>query len=352
MSKAANSHKFQKIQTPKTCVVCNKYAYFNGYECIDCGLAAHKKCLESLHLLCGPKTLLRKMNTFGVDLGQHLLQVNAEIPPLLQKCVSVIDLRGTNVKGIYRVSGVKSKVEKLCQAFESGAELVDLTDIHPNVIANVVKLYMRQLPEPLMTFRLYNDFIKVGRSCPGPGPGSDSGPGADLEYEREAVAGLQQLAGQLPRYHYNTLGFLCQHLARVAQHSDANNMPASNLAIGMSPLMLCMWPLASVYTLMKYLVFGPTLLKTTEGSASLSSLVDTVHQTRVVELLTKYSDTIFGPPDSFLASDKNRDKRSRGHKNRTRGNSESDQQDIRKGMISNIIDVKVDDIPQTFRLFL
>lgn len=238
MSKAANSHKFQKIQTPKTCVVCNKYAYFNGYECIDCGLAAHKKCLESLHLLCGPKTLLRKMNTFGVDLGQHLLQVNAEIPPLLQKCVSVIDLRGTNVKGIYRVSGVKSKVEKLCQAFESGAELVDLTDIHPNVIANVVKLYMRQLPEPLMTFRLYNDFIRVGRSCPGPGPGSDSGPGADLEYEREAVVGLQQLAGQLPRYHYNTLGFLCQHLARVAQHSDTNNMPASNLAIGMSPLML------------------------------------------------------------------------------------------------------------------
>ena len=234
MSKAANSHKFQKIQTPKNCRECNKYAYFNGYECIDCGLATHKKCLETLHLLCGPKTLLRKMNTFGVDLGQHLLQVNAEIPPLLQKCVSVIDLRGTTVKGIYRVSGVKSKVEKLCQAFENGAELVDLTDIHPNVIANVVKLYMRQLPEPLMTFRLYNDFIRLGRSCPGPGPGPGSD--TDLEYEREAVAGLQQLAGQLPRYHYNTLGFLCQHLARVAQHSDINNMPASNLAIGESDL--------------------------------------------------------------------------------------------------------------------
>ena len=129
---------------------------------------------------------------------------------------------------------VKSKVEKLCQAFENGAELVDLTDIHPNVIANVVKLYMRQLPEPLMTFRLYNDFIRLGRSCPGPGPGPGSD--TDLEYEREAVAGLQQLAGQLPRYHYNTLGFLCQHLARVAQHSDINNMPASNLAIGESDL--------------------------------------------------------------------------------------------------------------------
>ena len=97
-------------------------------------------------------------------MGQHLLEVGAEIPPLVQKCVAVVDSRGTAVKGIYRVSGVKSKVEKLCQAFENGAELVDLTDVHPNVIANVVKLYMRQLPEPLMTFRLYSEFIRVGRS--------------------------------------------------------------------------------------------------------------------------------------------------------------------------------------------
>jgi len=306
MSKAANSHKFQKIQTPKNCRECNKYAYFNGYECSECGLACHKKCLETLHLLCGPKTLLRKMNTFGVDLGQHLLQVNAEIPPLLQKCVAVIDDRGSTVKGIYRVSGVKSKVEKLCQAFENGAELVDLTDIHPNVIANVVKLYMRQLPEPLMTFRLYNDFIRVGRSCPAPGSGQ-----TDPSDEWEAVTHLKQLVGQLPRYHYNTLGFLCQHLARVALHSESNNMPASNLAI----------------------VFGPTLLKTTEGSASLSSLVDTVHQTRVVELLTKHADPIFGSHDSFLSSDR---KHHRKHKHRP-GNSESDKhtQSVRKGSFSD-----------------
>jgi len=273
MSKAANSHKFLKIQRPSKCRECDKYVYWQGYECADCGLASHKKCLETLHLLCGPKRLLRKMTTFGVDLGQHLLEVGAEIPPLVQKCVAVVDSRGTNVKGIYRVSGVKSKVEKLCQAFENGAELVDLTDVHPNVIANVVKLYMRQLPEPLMTFRLYSEFIRVGRSCPAPGSGQTA-PGE----ERDAIQQLRQLVNQLPRYHHNTLGFLCQHLNRVAEQADTNNMPASNLAI----------------------VFGPTLLKTTEGSASLSSLVDTVHQTRVVELLTKHATTIFGPPELLL----------------------------------------------------
>lgn len=211
------------------------------------------------------------------------------------------------MKGIYRVSGVKSKVEKLCQAFENGAELVDLTDVHPNVIANVVKLYMRQLPEPLMTFRLYNDFIRVGRSCPAPGNDRPVDPGD----ETEAVSSLQQLAGQLPRYHYNTLGFLCQHLSRVAQHSETNNMPASNLAI----------------------VFGPTLLKTTEGSASLSSLVDTVHQTRVVELLTRHADTIFGPTDSFLSSKQRKHKRHKPvNQSESDKNANSEQ---RKGSFSD-----------------
>ena len=57
--------------------------------------------------------------------------------------------------------------------------------------------------------------------------------------ETEAVSSLQQLAGQLPRYHYNTLGFLCQHLSRVAQHSETNNMPASNLAIGKTNNFMC-----------------------------------------------------------------------------------------------------------------
>ena len=65
-------------------------------------------------------------------------------------------------------------------------------------------------------------------------------------------------------------------------------MPASNLAIGKLPPAnyLALNMTRGNYVLIS--VFGPTLLKTTEGSASLSSLVDTVHQTRVVELLTRY----------------------------------------------------------------
>ena len=67
------------------------------------------------------------------------------------------------IQGIYRVSGVKSTVENLCQRFEMDPESVDLEAENPNVISNVLKLYLRQLPEPLLTFKLYPNFINVAK---------------------------------------------------------------------------------------------------------------------------------------------------------------------------------------------
>lgn len=72
-----------------------------------------------------------------------------------------------------------------------------------------------------------------------------------------------------------------QHLERVAHDSDINNMPPSNLGI----------------------VFGPTLLRTAEGSASLNSLVDTVHQTRAIELMIANAQGIFGCQDIACAQE-------------------------------------------------
>lgn len=271
MSKAAISHSFKKLITPSRCRECDSYVYFHGYECAECGLGCHKKCLETLAIKCGHKRLPRKMTTFGVDLAQHLTETNTTVPHLVVKCVAEIDGRGTKIKGIYRVSGVKSRVEKLCQAFENGAHLVDLSDQHPNVIANVLKLYLRQLPEPLLTFRLYPEFIRIAKEC---------GAGTGAEGAGRAGEELRELVGRLPRHHLACLASLMHHLHRVAAHSQQNNMPPSNLGI----------------------VFGPTLLRTAEGSASLSSLVDTVHQTRAIELLIMCVNEIFGPQDPLQAA--------------------------------------------------
>nr|CAD7201464.1 unnamed protein product [Timema douglasi] len=153
MSKAAETHNFRKLKTPSRCRECDSYVYFQGLECNECTLICHKKCLESLTIQCGHRKLPPKMTTFGVDLGQHLSETGALVPHIVIKCIDEIDERGILHKGIYRISGAKGKIEKLCQAFENGADLVDLGDSQINVIATVLKLYLRQLPEPLLTFK-------------------------------------------------------------------------------------------------------------------------------------------------------------------------------------------------------
>ncbi|XP_054718657.1 rho GTPase-activating protein 45-like isoform X2 [Uloborus diversus] len=274
MSKAAETHTFRRLKTPSRCRECDSYVYFHGFECFECGLASHKKCLESLAIQCGRKRLPRKMTTFGVDLTTHANESGEEIPYIVNKCIAEVEEKGFCLKGIYRVSGVKSKVEKLCQSFENGAELVDLDGVHPNVVSNVLKLYLRQLPEPLLTYRLYPDFIKVAKNYPAQKDANIASHGA--------VDDLRKLVQRLPSVHHSTLACLMHHLHRVSEHSDHNNMPPSNLGI----------------------VFGPTLLRTSEGSASLSSLVDTVHQTRVIELLITHAYDIFGPCAKLSSSQK------------------------------------------------
>ncbi|CAG2167077.1 unnamed protein product [Oppiella nova] len=118
-----------------------------------------------------------------------------------------------------------------------------------------------------MTFRHYPEFIHIAKSY----PASETHETSDEE-ELEIVSELKSAVRRLPKAHFNSLAFLMHHLKRVSESSHENNMPSSNLGI----------------------VFGPTLLRTSDGDASLSSLVDTVHQSRVVELLITYSSEVFG----------------------------------------------------------
>ena len=298
-SLAAQSHKFRKLKTPTRCKECDSYVFSGGYMCQDCGLSAHRKCLEGLAINCGHKRLPRRMVTFGVDIGQHLLDTGTHIPPILSKCIHEIDKRGLTVRGIYRMSGVKHRVAKICQAFESAPDLVELSEVQPNIIANVLKKYLSDLPEPLITVVLYPDFVEVAKTFPSKsassssgvmtgGGGGDGGSEPEPEDEETEAAVIQQLSEQtrrLPRIHLRTLAFLMHHLQRVSKESDSNGMTANNLAR----------------------VFCPTLMRTPDAaSESLTlqaSLFDTDHQTRVVELLILHAEAIFGPPETVLPKD-------------------------------------------------
>lgn len=265
-SKAASTHKFRKLKTPSKCRECDSYVYFQGLECEVCGLPCHRKCLQTLAIQCGNKGPARRMTTFGVDVQAHLQKTKTDVPIIVTKCIQDVEERGLTMKGIYRISGVKSKVEQLCQMFEMDCMDVDLQPVNPMVVANVLKLYFRQLPEPLLTFKLHDKFIQLAKEFPGSGRTESNG-----EQDRAIVENFTKLLSQLPKANSKTTAVLMQHLNRVAKQEELNHMSAGNLGI----------------------VFGPNLLR---GSniASLDSLLDTENQARAIELMILFAKELFG----------------------------------------------------------
>ncbi|KAM4552606.1 rho GTPase-activating protein 29-like isoform 1-T1 [Odontesthes bonariensis] len=284
MSKASQTHKLRKLRAPSKCRECDSLVVFHGAECEECSLACHKKCLETLAIQCGHKKLQGRLQLFGIDFAQASKNSSDGVPFIIKKCTSEIESRALNIKGIYRVNGAKSRVEKLCQAFENGKDLVELSELSPHDISNVLKLYLRQLPEPLILYRFYNDFIGLAKECQrviveekdkrhSTQPGEKGGPSIKLN---RVIFKIRDLLRQLPTANYKTLRYLMAHLNRVTEQAEENKMTASNLGI----------------------IFGPTLVKPRQIDAevSLSSLVDYPYQALMVELLVRHFQTVFDAP--------------------------------------------------------
>ncbi|XP_009467433.1 PREDICTED: minor histocompatibility protein HA-1 [Nipponia nippon] len=293
LSKAAQTHRLRKLRTPSKCRECNSYVYFQGAECEECYLACHKKCLETLAIQCGHKKLQGKLQLFGQDFTKASQSSSDGIPFIIKKCISEIEKRALKTKGIYRVNGVKTRVEKLCQAFENGKELVELSQASPHDISNVLKLYLRQLPEPIMPFRMYNELMGLAKeSLQGGEAKGKSGKGGPELVDKGAdtdkvvvnlVLKLKELLTDLPRENMATLQYLLQHLRRIVEVEQDNKMTSSNLGI----------------------VFGPTLMRPrpTDATISLSSLVDYPHQARIIEALIIFYSTIFENKETVVLAD-------------------------------------------------
>ncbi|KAJ1722190.1 hypothetical protein LPJ53_003364 [Coemansia erecta] len=170
--------------------------------------------------------------SFGIDLAK-LMPDPKVIPVIVDKCLTEIELRGLEEVGIYRVSGAAADVSRLRQLFNTDPDAVDLSsdefyDI--NVVSGVMKQFLRELPEPLMTYNIYEGFINA----------------ASIDDYDERLWAIKDLVHALPMANYTLLKRLVEHLERVTDYEEVNHMYGTNLA----------------------LVFGPSLLRPPPGSSS------------------------------------------------------------------------------------
>ncbi|CAM4726409.1 unnamed protein product [Leuciscus chuanchicus] len=159
------------------------------------------------------------------DTVQYERKFGPRLAPLLvEQCVDFIRERGLKEEGLFRMPGQANLVKELQDAFDCGDKpLFDSnTDVH--TVASLLKLYLRELPEPVIPFNKYEDFL----TC------------AQLLLKDDEV-GLDELVKQvytLPQANYNLLKYICKFLDEVQSHSIENKMSVQNLATVFGPNIL------------------------------------------------------------------------------------------------------------------
>ncbi|CAH1112463.1 unnamed protein product [Psylliodes chrysocephalus] len=158
---------------------------------------------------------------FGTSLKEHLRITNKRIAYPLEICISALTEYGMSEEGLFRVAASTSKVKRLKASIDSGcfSHLIpEYRDVH--ILSSLLKLYLRELPEPLLTYHLHKDWLDAGQ--------------VPESHRLEVVRDIIQ---RLPQENRDNLAYLFQFLSKLAKHPE-NKMTASNIAIVLSPNLL------------------------------------------------------------------------------------------------------------------
>ncbi|XP_029633381.1 SH3 domain-binding protein 1 isoform X3 [Octopus sinensis] len=189
---------------------------------------------------------------YGVCLLDHLKVTERNIALVIEGCVCTLVDTGLEEEGLFRIAGMASKVKKLKASFDAG--IVDMEEYEHDLhtVAGALKQYLRELPEPLLTFHLYAEFVQS----------------VQLPQDQR-LAALTATVNKLPKENYDNFRYLVKFLAKLAKCSDTNKMTASNIAI----------------------VIGPNLLWSSDES--LPTVLSTGNFSVIIETIINNADYIF-----------------------------------------------------------
>ncbi|NXV51966.1 MYO9B protein, partial [Uria aalge] len=251
-----NGHVFTNYQVSirQSCEHCSSYIWPMEKACLCsvCKLTCHKKCMSKIQSSC---TSCGKKNEqdaeprhFGVCVSSLTSERNS-VPIVMEKLLEYVEMHGLYTEGIYRKSGSANRMKELKQLLQADPNSVKLENYPIHTITGILKQWLRELPDPLMTSAQYNDFLRA----------------VELPEKQEQLCAIYSVLEQLPQANHNTLERLIFHLVKVALIEDVNRMSPNALAI----------------------VFAPCLLRCPDTSDPLTSMKDVSKTTMCVEMLIK-----------------------------------------------------------------
>ncbi|XP_073915844.1 rho GTPase-activating protein 17 isoform X5 [Castor canadensis] len=203
---------------------------------------------------------------FGTPLEEHLKRSGREIALPIEACVMLLLETGMKEEGLFRIGAGASKLKKLKAALDCSASHLDEFCSDPHAVAGALKSYLRELPEPLMTFNLYEEWTQV----------------ASEQDQDKKLQDLWRTCQKLPPQNFVNFRYLIKFLAKLAQTSDVNKMTPSNIAI----------------------VLGPNLLwAKNEGTLAEMAAATSVHVVAVIEPIIQHADWFFPGEVEFNVSE-------------------------------------------------
>ncbi|XP_054614906.1 rho GTPase-activating protein 17b isoform X3 [Dunckerocampus dactyliophorus] len=202
---------------------------------------------------------------FGTALEEHLKRSNRDIALPIEACVMMLLETGMKEEGLFRIAAGASKLKKLKAALDCSTSQLEEFYSDPHAVAGALKSYLRELPEPLMTFGLYDEWTQA----------------SNVSDPDKRLQALWVTCNSLPKTHKANLRYLVKFLAKLALDSDVNKMTPSNIAI----------------------VLGPNLLwAKTEGTLAEMAAATSVHVVAIIEPIIQHADWFFPDEVDFNVS--------------------------------------------------
>ncbi|GAM21390.1 hypothetical protein SAMD00019534_045650 [Acytostelium subglobosum LB1] len=184
---------------------------------------------------------------FGVPL-ERTIPPGAEVPMIVTQAIDYIEKRAMDVVGIFRLSGSVNTIENWKKMYDKGDKCDLMLENDPHAVAGLLKLYLRELPEPVLTYDKYEKFIAA----------------QSMDDLASRIKLIKHLVRSLPAANLAVLTKLISFLGRVAQHSANNKMQLHNLST----------------------VFGPNLIREKQSKSESTNVQNLVEDTPIINALT------------------------------------------------------------------